>query len=59
MLYVMVGLVCSSAGCQWVQASDEQFLTEQICQYRADCLKPLSAGYFDIKCKPAAPAAQS
>lgn len=59
MLYVMIGMVCSAVGCEWVSVSDETFTTEAACQYQADCRKPLTVMYFDIKCKPAAPGAQS
>lgn len=59
MSYVMIGLICSALGCKWVPASDETFIDQATCQYRADCLKPLTAMYFDLKCEPAKPAAQS
>lgn len=60
MLYVMIGMVCSAIGCQWVPAfDDESFTTEKACIERAQVLQPRSVMYFQMKCKPVSPGSQS
>jgi hypothetical protein len=59
MLYVMIGLVCSSVGCEWCLVNDQTFETEKECAARADYIRPRTAMYFDLKCKPSGKGASS
>jgi hypothetical protein len=59
MLYVMIGLVCSAVGCEWVSTDEPTFETEKACLERATYIRPRTAMYFELKCKPAVGAAGS
>lgn len=60
MLYVMIGMICSSVGCEWVSAFEsETFTTEKACIERTQVLQPRSIMYFQLKCRPVAPGSQS
>lgn len=60
MLYVIIGLVCSPAGCDWRQADYYgSFPTEQECVAKAADIKPKTIMYFDLKCRPATAGART
>lgn len=60
MLYVIIGMICSSLGCEWVSAFEkETFTTEKACLERTQVLQSRTVMYFQLKCKPAAPGSQS
>lgn len=55
MLYVMVGLACSSVGCEWWKPAwkdGETFATERACMARVAEIRPRQISFFDMKCEP-------
>lgn len=60
MIYVMVGLACTSVGCEWWKpAFKEWFVTEQSCLERVADIRDKQIQFFDLKCEPLKRDAQS
>lgn len=62
MIYVIVGLACSSLGCDWWKPAyndGETFATEAACLARVAEIKPRTIMFFDMKCEPTKPVTQS
>jgi predicted exporter len=62
MVYVMVGLACSTLGCEWWKPAfndGQTFDTERACMDRVAEVRPKQIMFFDMKCEPIKPGAQS
>lgn len=53
LLYIMIGLMCNSSECYWVQIENKEptvFTDYKLCKGTADLHRATSIMYFDTNC---------